>query len=116
LTRTTAVGDSLIVKRAAIVLVALSLLLAAGHRAPAAAQGRYMRLDGIVQWIASNKMQLILDSGPSVSIDLTQVPQEQYRGLSQRDRVGVIATLSSDGRQILGLSITRVDPFGYEAP
>jgi hypothetical protein len=44
------------------------------------------------------------------------VPQDQYRGLTQRDRVAVIATVSSDNRQVFGVSITRVDAFGYQAP
>ena len=42
--------------------VVLSLALA-GALAPALAQGRYLRLDGWVQWVASDRMQLILDSG-----------------------------------------------------
>ena len=95
--------------------VVLTLVLA-GALAPAAGQGRYLRLDGWVQWIASDKMQLILDSGQSVAIELTQVPQAQYRALAQRDRVAVIGVPSSDNRRLLATSVTRVDVWGSQAP
>ncbi len=95
--------------------VVLSLALA-GALAPALAQGRYLRLDGWVQWIASDRMQLILDNGQSVAIELNQVPQDQYRALAQRDRVAVIGVPSSDNRRLLATSVTRVDVWGSQAP
>jgi hypothetical protein len=95
--------------------VAASLLLA-GTLAPAVAQGRYVRLDGSVQWIAADKMQLILDGGASVAIDLTRVPQDQYRTLRERDRVSVIGVVSADNRRVLATSVSPGDTWGGQAP
>ncbi len=99
----------------AVAAVVLSLVIA-GVPALAAAQGRYVRLDGSVQWIAADKMQLILDSGRSIAVDLTRVPQEQYRALRQRDRVSVTGLVAADSRTMLATSVIRVDWWGPEAP
>jgi hypothetical protein len=98
-----------------VAAVAASLVLA-GALAPAVAQGRYLRLDGSVQWIAADKMQLILDGGASVAIDLTQVPQDQYRTLRARDRVSVIGVASADNRRVLATSVTPGDIWSGQAP
>lgn len=95
--------------------MAASLVLA-GALAPAVAQGRYVRLDGSVQWVAADKMQLILDNGASVAIDLTQVPQDQYRTLRARDRVSVIGVVSADNRRVLATSVSPGDTWGGQAP
>lgn len=99
----------------AVAAVAASLVLA-GALAPAVAQGRYVRLDGSVQWVAADKMQLILDNGASVAIDLTQVPQDQYRTLRARDRVSVIGVVSADNRRVLATSVSPGDTWGGQAP
>ena len=99
---------------------ALSLvLLVVAASAPAGAQGRVVRLDGLVQWIAGDKMVMILDNGPSVAIDLTRVPQDQYRALVQRERVAVIGVVSSDNRRVVATAILRGDyggDYGSQAP
>jgi hypothetical protein len=105
---------SFIVKRAVVAVAAFLVLGAA--LAPAGAQGRYVRLDGSVQWIAADKMQLILDGGASVAIDLTQAPQEQYRALRERDRVSVIGVVSADNRRVLATSVTPGEMWGIQAP
>ena len=96
-------------------VVAVSLALT-GALAPVLAQGRYLQLDGWVQWIAADKMQLILDNGQSVSIDLGRVPQDQYRGMGQRDRVSVVGVVSSDNRRVLATSVARNEAWGNQAP
>jgi len=73
---------------------------------PAAAQ-RPIRLDGMVQWIAGDKLMLITDAGPSVAVELRQVPQDQYQGLTQRDRVIVYGAVSQDNRRIYATAIVR---------
>jgi len=95
-------------KRLAGVLVAVALSIAlAGALAPAIAQGPLIRLDGRVQWIGGGQMVVQTDTGPSVGIDLTSVPQDEYAGLNVRDRVAVIGMVSPDGRHLIGTSIMR---------
>ncbi|PWU21297.1 MAG: hypothetical protein C5B48_11465 [Candidatus Rokuibacteriota bacterium] len=73
---------------------------------PCLAQGREVRLDGRVQWIAGEKMMLIPRSGGvPVNIDLTQVPQERYAALVPGTLVVVDGLVSSDGRRMIATSI-----------
>ena len=82
---------------------------------PAAAQ-RQVRLDGLVQWIAGDKLMLITDSGPSVAVELRQVPQDQYQGLTQRDRVIVYGTVSPDNRKIYATAVVRDRSYDSQSP
>jgi len=89
----------------AILALALSLV---GPIAPAAAaQEQVVRIDGRVQWIGGGQMVVQTDTGPSVGIDLTSVPQDEYVGLNVRDRVAVIGMVSPDGRHLIGTSIMK---------
>jgi hypothetical protein len=78
--------------------------------APAAmAQPRYVRLTGWVQWIAGEKLMLVLDDAfGSVPVDLRRVPLDEYRTLAQRDQVIVIGVVSEDNRGIAGTSVRRM--------
>ena len=98
------------------VLLAAMLLAVAGVVAPAAAQGQSLQVEGWVQWIAADRMQLILDNGLSLAIDLTRVPQSQYRTLSQRDRVAVVGVVSSDNRRLIASSVTPSQSWGSQSP
>lgn len=76
---------------------------------PASAQPRYVRLTGWVQWIAGEKLVLALDDGSgSVPVDLTGVPLDEYRALTQRDLVIVTGVVSQDNRGLAGVSIARI--------
>ena len=66
----------------------------------ASAQNRSIQLDGWVQWISGDRMMLALGPGQSISIELSDVPQDQYMGLRPRDRVIVIGVLSRDQRRV----------------
>jgi hypothetical protein len=94
-------------------IVALGLLLLAllTVMTPAAAQGQRLQVEGWVQWLSAQRLQLVLDNGLSISIDLTRVPQDQYRGLSpgMRDRVSVIGVVSQDNRRLIASSVTRIE-------
>jgi hypothetical protein len=80
-----------------------------------AAQGRYVRLEGRVLWIAGKVLSLSVSDSPAVGIDLVQVPQSDYSGLGQGDWVMVSGQLSDDYRRVLGISIQRGNP-GIQTP
>lgn len=74
-----------------------------------------LRYEGRVQWIASSTLILATDDGWSLRVDLTRVPQSDYLGLGQGDRIIVSGALSQDGNYVHGLSIERVQS-DYQAP
>jgi hypothetical protein len=73
----------------------------------AVAEAQLVRVDGLVQWIGGQQMVVQADTGPSLEVDLTSVPQDEYAGLSVRDRVAVFGMVSPDGRRVIGTSIAR---------
>lgn len=84
----------------------LIVVLASG---PALAQGRPIALAGWVQWIAANRLMLILHDGPGVvPVDLTRVPLDQYQTLAPRDAVTVLGILTDDNRQVIGTALIRI--------
>jgi len=99
--------------RRVMVSVVLPLLLALP--AASAAQTRYVRLEGHVQWIAGTVLSLSVADQPGVGIDLVRVPQSDYSGLVQGDWVVVTGQLSDDNRRVLGTSIQRRVP-GVQSP
>lgn len=44
---------------------------------------------------------------PTVNVDLSRVPQSEYAFMRPGERVGVIGTVSSDRRRLIGTSIIR---------
>jgi len=100
-----------------LLIVALVALIQA--TAPGVAQAqRYMQVEGWVQWLAADRMQLVLDNGLSISVDLTRVPQSQYQGLGpgQRDRVAVVGYIAPDNRRFIASSVERTSSWGYQSP
>src|SRR5213596_430447 len=91
----------------AFLALALAFSPACSPTPVAAAQEQVVRVDGLVQWIGGQQMVVQADTGPSVGVDLTGVPQDEYAGLGVRDRVAVIGTVSPDGRRVLGTSVVR---------
>ncbi len=92
--------------------VIVALVLAAGL---AGALGREtdaqepVRVEGRVQWVAGQAVQIQVDNGPSVNVDLGPVPLAEYSALRPRERVVVAGVLSSDGRRVIASSISRSD-------
>jgi hypothetical protein len=75
-------------------------------------------VEGWVQWVAADRLQLVLDNGLSISVDLTRVPQREYQALGpgQRDRVIVVGVIAPDNRRFIASSVTRMSPWGYQSP
>jgi hypothetical protein len=98
-------------------LLAIAALAAVlGALGPAAAQGPFVQLPGRVQWIAGQKLMLLLDNGRGIDVDIAQVPLDQYRTLTQGDRVIVAGTVSADNRRVFAASIARDDRYGVQGP
>jgi hypothetical protein len=96
----------------AIVTLAFTL---AGTAPPAAGQAS-VQLDGRVQWIAGQKLMLLLSSGGGVDVDITRVPLDQYRMLTQGDPVVVVGTVSRDNRKVFASAVMRGNRWGDQSP
>ena len=93
-----------------------------------------IRVDGTVMWLSGQTLTLALDGQvvpgyyqivgqylvvvpgprPTVNVDLRDVPQSEYAFMRSGERIGVIGTVASDRRRLLGRSIIR--DAGQEAP
>ena len=95
---------AVIAKRCLVAIVVSLVLLEAV--AQGAAQDKVVRLQGRVQWIAGEKMMLIPDDGSlPFEVDIKQVPQDNYRTLTQGDAVVVSGVVSRDGRKVIATSV-----------
>ena len=95
-------------RKIAVTFAVLALVLSSSvGLTPVVAQERIVRVDGLVQWIGGDQMIVQADKGPSVGVDLTSVPQDEYAGIGVRDRVAVIGMVSPDGRKVIGTTIVR---------
>jgi hypothetical protein len=106
------VGDPDFMKR---ILAGLILLVSVSALTPAPARGQgWVQVEGWVQWISAQRLQLVLDNGLSISVDLTRVPQDQYQGLGPgaRDRIFVTGVIAPDNRRLIASSVTRVQGWG----
>ena len=102
----------MIPRRAPLILLLAVVLAGLAMPGPAAAQR--VRFEGRLLWISGNTMAVAANDGPSVSIDLSNVPQSDYQGLEEGEWIMVLAEYSRDRRNLLGLSVTRYS--GFQAP
>ena len=92
------------VRQRLLAFLALVVLLADVDLA--AAQGQPVQVVGRVQWFSSEKMMLIPDTGGlPMEIDITEVPLDNYRTLTEGDWVVVNGVVSPDGRKVIASSI-----------
>jgi hypothetical protein len=100
-------------RRAALILLFAVVLAGLGLSGPADAQQR-VRFEGRLLWLSGDTMAVAVNDGPSVSIDLSKVPQSDYQGLEEGEWVMVLAEYSRDRRELYGLSVTRYS--GFQSP
>jgi hypothetical protein len=98
-------------------IAVISVILLLGLAGSAYSQGRYLRIEGHVQWIAGETMILATNTEAmdsynpqvlwSIRVDLTRVPQDEYAALAEGDLVTVTGVLSGDNSRLVGTSIER---------
>jgi hypothetical protein len=99
--------------RRSILLTLVSAGLLGFDTAALTAQER-IRLDGWVQWLGGNTLQ-VMTGGGTVAVDLRQADQGSYRGLRTGDRVIVDGVVATDRRSVVAYGIWR-GPTAVEAP
>jgi hypothetical protein len=72
-----------------------------------------IRVAGAVQWIAGTRMQVMMDSGASVAVDLSEADQSSYQGISNGDLVVVDGVVSPDRRRLVAYELWRDSGRGY---
>ena len=102
----------MIPRRTALILL-LAVVLA-GLAMPGPADAQRVRFEGRLLWISGNMMAVAVNDGPSISVDLADVPQSDYQGLEEGEWVMVLAQYTRDRRKLLGLSVTRYS--GFQSP
>jgi hypothetical protein len=80
---------------------------------PASEAQAPVRILGAVQWVAGAQMQLMTDTGASVTVDLTEADQSSYQALRGGEAVVVDGVLSSDRRRVVAREIWRDSGHGY---
>jgi hypothetical protein len=73
-----------------------------------AADHALVRFGARVSWIAAETMVVSTEGDPAVSVDLSQVAQDQYQRLATGALVIVTGTLG--GNRVLATSIESVEP------
>jgi hypothetical protein len=74
----------------------------------AAADGTPVQFEARVSWVAAETMVVATDDGVSVSIDLSQVAQDEYQRLASGARVIVTGALG--GNRVRATSIESLEP------
>jgi|SRR5262245_26303351 len=74
-----------------------------------AAQGDTVRIEGKVAWIAGKTMVVASLGGLPVSVDLTEVDQDEYQALLSGDRVIVTGRPSRESNRLLATSVKRLE-------
>jgi hypothetical protein len=73
---------------------------------PAVAQQRIV-INGSIQWIDGSKMQVMADSGYSISVSLDQIAQDEYNTMRGGDRIRIYGIVPPDRRRVIAERIER---------
>jgi len=95
-------------KRVLLFALAVALALVTTIPGRVVAEGAAVRFGGRVSWIAGETMVVATDAGVVVSVNLTQVPQDEYQRLANGDRILVTGVLGRN--QIVATTIQTFEP------
>ena len=73
-----------------------------------AAEGGAVRFGGRVSWVAAETMVVATDNSVAVTVDLSQVAQDEYQRLAPGDRV--IVTGALERGRVLATTIESLEP------
>ena len=88
---------------------ALAVMMLWMFAATAAAQD-HVDLQGRVEWVAGETMVVAPPDAPAVSVDLSQVPLDQYADLRPGDSVRVDGIVSDRRNRVIASEIHRLSP------
>jgi hypothetical protein len=88
--------------------IAVALVLSTVVPGRVAAGGAAVRFPGRVSWIAGETMVVATDDGVALSVDLREVPQDEYQRLASGDRVLVVGALGRN--RIVATTIRSLEP------
>jgi hypothetical protein len=60
---------------------------------------------GMVQWTSTNRIQLIIDGGQSLSVDVSQLDQGSYATLRGGERVRVVGYVAPERNRLIAESL-----------
>jgi hypothetical protein len=69
-----------------------------------------VRVEGRVVWSSGQTAVIAPDAAPSVNVDLSRVPQDQYGALRQGDRVIVTGAPPNERNRIVAATVERLSP------
>lgn len=87
--------------------------LVLGFSAVASEAQQLVRVLGSVQWISGTRMQIMMDTGASIAVDLTEADQSSYQALRGGEAVVVDGFVSPDRRRFVAVEIWRDSGRGY---
>ena len=92
-------------------IVVVALLVVALFPGTVAAQQRLV-IVGTVQWVTTNRVQMMSDAGISVSIDVSRMSQTSYTSLRNGDRLRVVGVVTPDRVRLIAESLEPAEPGG----
>ena len=95
--------------RVLMTLTALALLSLLPVTA-SAADDDSVYFEARVLWIAGETMVVATDASQSISVDLTQVSQDEYQRLDRNDVVVVTGIIAAEYNRVVATSIEQVEP------
>jgi len=90
--------------------VVVSLLVLSSAPLGVAQDSAPVRVEGRVVWSSGQTAVIAPDGSPSVNVDLSRVPQDQYGVLRQGDRVVITGALPNERNRVVAATVERLSP------